>query len=286
MQNLWENAPYIADDAIFIADSHYIAPMPDKEKTALHSHNKKEIESSPASLPLSLPLFLESLLPNPPSQVFLMGDIAHILVGHLPSSIKANKNLLESVATLSQKSEVWWFEGNHDFGLSALRSYLPKVKFISRKSQPKPFQYILHHEKKRILMAHGDCFLGKKYEIYIRTMSARLSLYALSLADSVTFGNLYAFIARKINQKNIHSGQIEFMPFVQKRIQAYQNYTLIHQWEYPDIIIEGHFHLGQIHTSCQSLYISLPSFYFNGSIFVIQSIPKIIHSSLKEEKKC
>ncbi|WP_052100332.1 hypothetical protein [Helicobacter sp. MIT 05-5293] len=285
MQNLWENAPYIADDAIFIADSHYIAPLSDKKESALDSHNEKKTESS-AFLPPSLPLFLESLLPNPPSQVFLMGDIAHILVGYLSSSIKANEILLESIAALSVKCEVWWFEGNHDFGLSALHSRLSKVNFVPRKSQPKPFQYILNHERKRILIAHGDCFLGRKYEIYIRTISARLSLYALNLADSVTFGNLYTFVAHKINQKNIHSGQIEFMPFAQKRIQAYQNYALIHQWEYPDIIIEGHFHLGQIHTSCQSLYISLPSFYFNGSIFAIQSIRKKSTHLYKEEKMC
>ena len=134
-QSLWQNAPQIHKDAIFIADSHFmplhLQPLPEQGEVA-----------SKALLD-----YFKRLLENPaqiPSQIFLMGDIAHLLLGGVKSSVDTHKELLDSICTLSQVSQVWWFEGNHDFGLNALqkRVEFSKIHFIPRSKQPLAFSYI------------------------------------------------------------------------------------------------------------------------------------------------
>lgn len=97
-QSLWENAPQIYKDAIFIADSHFmplhLQPLPEQG----------EIVSK------ALLDYFKRLLENPaqmPSQIFLMGDIAHLLLGGVKSSVDTHKELLDSICNVSQVSQVW-----------------------------------------------------------------------------------------------------------------------------------------------------------------------------------
>lgn len=289
-QSLWQNAPQIHKDAIFIADSHFmplhLQPLPEQGEVA-----------SKALLD-----YFKTLLKNPaqiPSQIFLMGDITHLLLGGVKSSVDTHKELLDSICTLSQVSQVWWFEGNHDFGLNALqkRGEFSKIHFIPRSKQPLAFSYIdesidkntPHLESKpeskgeskpksqNVLLAHGDLFLNTKYELYIRCMQTKIMRWILTLLDSVTFGNLYTFITKKVNHKAIRQGRAEIESFAKKRICAYNAYlqNAIKKAqaladEQIDMIIEGHFHIGKAYKG-ESLYISLPSFYLTRSIFSIES---------------
>lgn len=266
-RNLWENAPRINNDAIFIADSHFIG-----------------IDSM---IPQNLTLleYLQSLVQTPPSQVFLMGDIAHVLVGSLASSFKANKHLLNMLKLLDKLTQIWWFEGNHDFCLSPLKNILPNTHFIPRIHQPMAF----HYEHKKVLLAHGDIFLNSQYECYIRTLTSTPMISCLKSLDRISFGKLYSLIARGINRKSIRVGHTNFETFASNRISAYQNFLsklteenlklnkILNRKDIfqnpdviPDIIIEGHFHLGQSLHSNKTIYISLPSFYITGSIFKIE----------------
>lgn len=281
-QSLWENAPQIYKDAIFIADSHFmplhLQPLPEQGEIvskALFDYFKRLLEN-PAQMP---------------SQIFLMGDIAHLLLGGVKSSVDTHKELLDSICNVSQVSQVWWFEGNHDFGLNALqkRAEFSKIRFIPRSKQPLAFSYIdesidkntPHLESKpksqNVLLAHGDLFLNTKYEYYIRCMQTKVMRWILAFLDSVTFGNLYTFIAKKVNHKAIRQGRVEIESFAKRRICAYNAYlqnTIKNgqslKDEQMDMIIEGHFHIGKAYKG-ESLYISLPSFYLTRSIFSIES---------------
>ena len=277
-QSLWQNAPQIHKDAIFIADSHFmplhLQPLPEQGEVA-----------SKALLD-----YFKTLLKNPaqiPSQIFLMGDITHLLLGGVKSSVDTHKELLDSICTLSQVSQVWWFEGNHDFGLNALqkRGEFSKIHFIPRSKQPLAFSYINESashlestkESQNILLAHGDLFLNTKYELYIRCMQTKIMRWLLALLDSVTFGNLYTSIAKKVNHNTIRQGKTDIESFAKKRICAYNAYlqNAIKKAqaladEQIDMIIEGHFHIGKAYKG-ESLYISLPSFYLTRSIFSIES---------------
>ncbi len=277
-RSLWQNAPQIHKDAIFIADSHFmplhLQPLPEQGEVA-----------SKALLD-----YFKTLLKNPaqiPSQIFLMGDITHLLLGGVKSSVDTHKELLDSICTLSQVSQVWWFEGNHDFGLNALqkRGKFSKIHFIPRSKQPLAFSYINESashlestkESQNVLLAHGDLFLNTKYELYIRCMQTKIMRWILTLLDSVTFGNLYTFIAKKVNHNTIRQGRADIESFAKKRICAYNAYlqNAIKKAqaladEQIDMIIEGHFHIGKAYKG-ESLYISLPSFYLTRSIFSIES---------------
>lgn len=277
-QSLWQNAPRINKDAIFIADSHFmplhLQPLPEQGEVA-----------SKALLD-----YFKTLLKNPaqiPSQIFLMGDITHLLLGGVKSSVDTHKELLDSICTLSQVSQVWWFEGNHDFGLNTLqkRGEFSKIHFIPRSKQPLAFNYINESashlestkESQNVLLAHGDLFLNTKYELYIRLMQTKIMRWLLALLDSVTFGNLYTFIAKKVNHNTIRQGKTDIESFAKKRICAYNAYlqNAIKKAqaladEQIDMIIEGHFHIGKAYKG-ESLYISLPSFYLTRSIFSIES---------------
>ena len=210
----------IKQDAIFIADSHT-------------QHGRD-----------SLILSLEKLLKSPPSQIFLMGDISNILVGNLKSSLKSNEKLLNTLNSLSQKAQIIYFEGNHDFNLERI---LPNIIKIPRKNQPQ----LAHFGNQTALIAHGDIFLDKKYEIYIKILSAKVSAKILNALDLATFGRLYALIEKKVQSKKIRllSDECAIHTLIKKRIQSYQNYISRHNL-CVDFVIEGHFHLGKIVLDC------------------------------------
>lgn len=252
--DLWENAPYINKDAIFIADSHFIA------SESATSQNKPLLD------------LLKALIQTPPSQVFLMGDIAHILIGAIQSSTQANAPLIDILSELDQHTYIWWFEGNHDFCLSSLQSRMPNTHFIPRAKQPIAFCYAHHSSYKKALLAHGDIFLDSGYECYIHTLTSPLMIFCLRILDRVTFGGLYKLVGQIINRKPIRKGNAEFEAFTHKRTKAYQHYLAQRKTdEIPDLIIEGHFHLGRFSSSDKTLYISLPSFNITRSIFDIES---------------
>lgn len=210
----------IKDDAIFIADSH-------TQCFAQHGRD-------------SLLLVLEKMLDSAPSQIFLMGDISNILVGNLKSSLESNQRLLNALDSLSQKAQIIYFEGNHDFNLECI---LPNVVKIPRKNQPQ----LARFGDKSALIAHGDIFLDKKYEIYIKILSAKITAKILNTLDLATFGRLYGFIEKKVQSKKIRllSDESAIQTLINRRIQSYQNYISRHNLRV-DFVIEGHFHLGKI----------------------------------------
>lgn len=234
----------INDDAVFVADAHWKAG--DEGLLAC----------------------LDSLQC---SQVFLMGDIAQMLVGNLATSTESNKALLECIQNLSKRSCVYWLEGNHDFGLEALGSALAQVRFIPRARQP----LIATYRGQIVSLAHGDLFLNKRYRFYIGVLNSRFGLSVLKAIDWLSRGWVYRVLQAGIDSKHIRAFRGEYEGFCARRIQSYSAYFLKRYKALPQIIIEGHFHLGREMWleagGGRVFYACLPSFYIDGSIFRLQS---------------
>lgn len=231
----------IQDRAVFFADSHFLPSQKDAFE------------------------FFETLIAKPPPQVFFMGDVFHLLIGHIPSSVCAHKPLLDLIHQLSQKCEVFYFEGNHDFALPA--ALLPRVKLYPRILQPASFQILDSH----FLLAHGDFLIPGIYEFYIQMMNSPLTLSLLKILDIVTLGRLYAGIARKIAKKPIQRLKDD-TNFYHERKMAYQNYLKKFRMQDFYGILEGHFHanpknyqIPKCDTSRQDiqelLYLPIPSYH-------------------------
>lgn len=230
-------------DALFVADSHF-------------GPKTKELLD-----------FLHSLLKTPPSQLILMGDIAQVLLGNLKSSLDSNMELLSILNCLETKGvEIIWLEGNHDFFLQEIKkaNLLQKTQFIPRKQQPIHARY----HNKTYLLAHGDLFLGKTYEIYIKTLTSIPKF--LKLIDYLSDGDIYREIEKKLKNKPIKQHPFHFFEFASTRISAYKTKV---QTPF-DGIIEGHFHIGKKLKVGGIEYVSLPSFYFTPKGIEIRTILK------------
>ena len=101
----------IANEAVFVADVHY-------------NYKRKEFES-----------FLKNLLKNPPPQLFLLGDIFDFLSNEIDYFKKINKTLINLINELSKKTQIFYFEGNHDFNLKDLFSKEISIYPISNQPQ-------------------------------------------------------------------------------------------------------------------------------------------------------
>lgn len=294
--------------AVFIADSHYrgggdcgevLSSLDFVAKSSQKSNPKNSADSAldfekdtkkittKAKSSTDLLEVLDSFISLPPSdlppQVFFMGDIADLFIGHIPSSLRFNRILIDKINALSQKCEVFYFEGNHDFGIDS--SILPNVKIYPRSLQPALFDF----DGQIYALAHGDIFIGNGYEIYIKAMNCALTLSVLKLLDICSFGKIYDFANAKVNAKKIHHLEFtkdSFCSFAKSRVERYikaiAKSSKICACESEGTsqriqirgIIEGHFHIGQkISQSFGEFgdieYVSLPSFYCQREIFTL-----------------
>lgn len=218
MKKTIEQYPHLKNGAVFIADCHY----------------KKGDKS--------LLDFLNKLILVPPPQVFLMGDIFHLLIGHLSSSVQENKFIINQINELSMVCEVYYFEGNHDFGIDT--SLFPQVKIYPRILQPASF----YHEDKHFLLAHGDIFIAKSYEFYIRMLTNPLTLSFLKLLDILSLSFIYKIISQKVYLKPVKSlsmDEKQFRNFSISRLKKYLTFIQDNELEAATGVIEGHFHIGQ-----------------------------------------
>ncbi|PAF45841.1 metallophosphoesterase [Helicobacter sp. 11S02629-2] len=237
---------YIKKDAIFIADSHF--KMGEMARFMALSAIKD-------------------------TQVFLMGDIFHVLMGNLKQSIKENLSLLHILKELSLKNEVYYLAGNHDMHLKCIEE-LSNIRLFSHASQP----LVLKDYKGDIcILAHGDLWINKGYDLYAWAMSSVISGYCLGFLDKITLGKLYKRIRKKVYLKPIIR-----MPFSEERLKSFARYrvelykkrifsmVLKHYLAPKDskfCIIEGHFHLNRIYNFDNVKYVGLDAFYFEGEPF-------------------
>ena len=209
----------IKEGSIFVADSHF------NEKnrellTFLQKVESKEIITS---------------------QLFLMGDMIDFISGESRYFIKQNYQVIELLNKLSKDIQIVYLEGNHDYNL---KSIFPNINVIKRENQPLLAKL---ENNQTISLSHGDNFINWKYDLYCKIIRNTFFLQFMNLID-INF-----FISKKIENtlvnKNICHKMNNFKQIVEKRIKNYNT----------DIVIEGHYHQGDIYNINNKKYINIPS---------------------------
>ena len=208
----------IKQDSIFVADSHF---------------NEKNRE---------LLTFLEKVESKEiiTSQLFLMGDMIDFISGESRYFVQQNSVVINLLNKLSQKLEIIYLEGNHDYNLKTL---FPNINVIKRENQP----LLAKFEQKTVSISHGDNFINWKYDLYCKFIRNNIFLRFMNFID-INF-----FISKKIENallnKNICHKINNFEHIVEKRLHNY----------FTNIVIEGHYHQGNRYFFDNKEYINIPS---------------------------
>ena len=208
----------IKQDSIFVADSHFNGKNREL-LTFLEKVESKEIVTT---------------------QLFLMGDMIDFISGESRYFIQQNSAVINLLNKLSNKIEIIYLEGNHDYNL---KSIFPNIQVIKRENQP----LFAKFEEKVVALSHGDNFINWKYDLYCKFIRNTIFLKFMNFID-VNF-----FISKKIEnalvKKNICHKMKNFEEIVSKRVKNYN----------ADIIIEGHYHQGNSYFMDGKKYINIPS---------------------------
>ncbi len=215
----------IKEQALFIADSHY----PHHGDAFLDL--LKKLENGEIQTP----------------QLFLMGDNFDLLFGYNDYIQTFSKEAIALLQTLSQKLEIHYFEGNHDFCLTEL---FPNIQVYTREQQPIMFQL----NEKKVAISHGDKYVtGVGYDLYCKVLRNKTTLTFLKPLEKAIIDHRM----KKLSQKHIC---FTFHGFEKRVEDILENYTEA------ELVIEGHFH------QCRTVgkYISLPSLACQGMVGVME----------------
>ena len=216
----------IKEEALFVADSHY-------------PHHGDAF--------LALLQKLDSGVLQTP-QLFLMGDNFDLLFGYNDYIQTFSQEAIALLQTLSEKMEIHYFEGNHDF---CLKPIFPDMHIYSRNKQPAFFEM----DGKRVGISHGDRYVtGFGYDLYCKVLRNRTTLTLLKPFEKAIIDHRM----KKLSQKRIcHS----FEGF-EKRVEA-----IVAHYTDADLVIEGHFHQAR----SVGKYVSLPSLACQKQIAVVKN---------------
>lgn len=215
----------IKEQALFIADSHY-PHHGDAFLDLLKKLERGEIQTS---------------------QLFLMGDNFDLLFGHNDYIKTFSSEAIALLQTLSQKFEMYYFEGNHDFCLAEV---FPDIQVYTREQQPITFQLA----EKKVAISHGDKYVtGFGYDLYCKVLRNKTTLAFLKPFEK----SIIDHRMKKLSKKHIC---FIFHGF-EKRVEE-----ILENYKEADLVIEGHFH------QCKTVgkYISLPSLACQGMVGVIE----------------
>ncbi len=218
----------IEEGAIFIADSHY-PHHGDEFLDILHRIDSGDIVVS---------------------QLFLMGDNFDILFGgnrYIKIVSQKVQKAIDALNRISQKIDIFYFEGNHDF---LLKDIFPHITIYPRREQPQIFRL----QEKRVGLSHGDKYgVNIKYEIFSFIMRSRLLLTILKPWGRKIIDKQIS----KLSQKDICHKFTEFDERVKNILSSYHGVN---------IVIEGHYHQAKHFGN----YISLPSLACQQQVAVVQ----------------
>ena len=215
----------IKENAIFIADSHY-PHHGDYFLKLLQKIDNKEIETK---------------------QLFLMGDNFDLLFGHNDYIQTFSSEAIALLQTLSEKLEIHYFEGNHDF---CLGNIFTNMNVYTRDKQP--VEFLLRDKK--VAISHGDKYVtGFGYDLYCKLLRNKTTLTLLKPFEKIIINDRM----KKLSQKNICH---DFNGF-EKRVDA-----ILKNYRNVDLVIEGHFHQSKV----IGKYISLPSQACQNMVAVIE----------------
>ena len=204
-----------------------------------------------------------------PPQIFLLGDIFDFLTGEGEYTQKFYAEHLRLINKISQKVEIFYFEGNHDFRLSNLfnktRDFWDKgerlsfegVKAYDICAQPVKFRTI---SGEHVQIAHGDIFLPFIDKYALRFLRLRWFLKFMNALDKISDFKISKAILAKLTKKNLHYKISNFKELMNKHLQGFD----------ASIVIEGHYHQGELFDIYDRFYINLPCFACEQSYFVVE----------------
>jgi UDP-2,3-diacylglucosamine hydrolase len=218
----------LLDNHIIISDVHF---------------NQKRLDVIP---------FLKKILDDQitTSQLILNGDIFDLLVGSIEYTITYNKSVIDLLNQISNKIEVIYLEGNHDF---VLKNIFPNIKIFSIKEQP----VIFKNKNNKIAISHGDIFTNDKlYDIYVSIIRNKVFLKLLNFIDNRINNKISKWIINNQINKNKCYNIKNFEKIAKSRIKEYKNLDV-------NIIIEGHHHQNISIIDDNRKYINLAAFVCN-----------------------
>ena len=214
----------IKDGAVFVADAH----DGDSRKnflTLLKKISKGEIMAN---------------------QLFLLGDMFDLLVNSKQIILKY-KNQINLINQLATKMEIYYIEGNHDFGL---KNIFPNIKVFDISNQPVEFKY----RENIVMLSHGDIYNGFRYKIFSYILRSGVVLSCFKILDFILKFKLSSTIFKMQDKKNLVAKNLRFEKKIGDRVKNYKNC---------DFIIEGHFHQNREAVFKSLKYLNLPPFGYN-----------------------
>ncbi|OSQ24338.1 UDP-2,3-diacylglucosamine hydrolase [Campylobacter concisus] len=241
-------APVIKEGAIFLADAHENTNR-DGFLKFLRAVDSGEIKEPP--------------------QIFLLGDMFDFLTGEGEYTRGFYSEHLSLINKISQKVEIFYFEGNHDFRLSNLFNKTREIwdgrEMLRYKSvrvydiydQPANFKTI---NEERVQIAHGDIFLPFIDKYALRFLRVKWFLKFMNALDKFLNFKISKAILAKLTKKNLDYKIPNFKELMSKHLQGYE----------AGIVIEGHYHQGEQFNIYDKFYINLPCFAYEQSYFVVE----------------
>ena len=185
-----------------------------------------------------------------------MGDNFDLLFGSVTQTLRDNRDSIELLNRLSQKIEIIYLEGNHDFRLTSL---FPDIYVVGRSQQP----LILSYQEQHVALLHGDLNVPFGYSLYTSLIRNRPILFCLNLINEIFDGVIINKLSQQMQRKN-HCQKIQNF----EAIAARHSSSL---WAGKcDLIIEGHFHQNRTFDVGRLKYINLGAFACNERYYVVK----------------
>jgi len=190
-------------------------------------------------------------------QLFLMGDMFDLLVGKVEYCVKKYQKYIDLINKISFQVEIFYFEGNHDFGLENI---FEKVKVIPIQKQP--MKFVLEDETS-VYLSHGDKYGGFVHNTYTKFIRSNNILKILHQIDKIADNYIVKAIEKDQFKKNLCKKIDNFEKIINSKISNYK----VQQNSY---IVEGHYHQNYRFIQKGVNYINLPSFACNQSYFIVE----------------
>ncbi|MBQ7271623.1 MAG: UDP-2,3-diacylglucosamine diphosphatase [Campylobacter sp.] len=185
-----------------------------------------------------------------PTQIFFLGDMFDFLANTTYTQ-KFYQYEINLINEISQKTQIFYFEGNHDFNLAEI---FPSVKVFSHYDQPASFKT----EFGEILqISHGDIFLPKITQISLLFLRNRQFLKFMNFIDKICKFKISKAILKSQENKILYKKAENFMNFIKPKIHNYN----------AKIVVEGHYHQDEILKFENQTYINLNSFAVTQKIY-------------------
>ena len=209
-------------------------------------------------------------------QLILMGDIFDLLIYEIKATHSFAKPYIKILEDISDKTEVLYLEGNHDFNLA---NFFEKVKIFPIKNQAltlsceknlKITQKTLKQELKSfefkgvkgVKIAHGDIFLKPLLSFALRSLRYHFLLLFLNFLDSISKNFISTKIKNKQLNKNLFYKIKDFCNIAKSRYDKYKCENFL--------VLEGHYHQNFVLNEDGKYYMNLDSFAYKESFFVVE----------------